>query len=144
MPRPRRYTDATVIAALKKTKGMVYLAAQVIGCDPGTIYDRAKASPAVQQCMADEDGMLNDICEMKLYELILAGDLRAIIYRLSTKARHRGYGDKLDIAGEVGAPVTMSEETKAALMDTIARTLLAMEEAPDDDASSQDAEAGAA
>jgi hypothetical protein len=56
MPRPRRYTDDTVIDALNKAKGLVYMAARVIGCDPGMIHDRAKVSPPVRQCLANEAG----------------------------------------------------------------------------------------
>jgi len=107
---------------------MVYMAARAICCDPGTIYDRAKASPAVQQCIANEVGMVSDICEMKLYEQILAGNLGAIKFWLNANGRERGYGDKREVKGAVAATVPMSEELKSELTSALAEAVLALHE----------------
>ena len=60
MPRPRVFTDAEILSALTEWHGMVYLAAAAIGCSAPTIYDRAKVSEAVAECMKQEDGKIDD------------------------------------------------------------------------------------
>jgi hypothetical protein len=62
----------------------------------------------------------------------MAGDLGAIKYRLSTKARDRGYGDKVEVASKVEGHVELSKEAKTALTDAIARRLVAMGIRPKD------------
>ena len=102
--RPRRYSDARIIAALQKAKGCVRLAADGIGCNSSTIYDRIKESDAVAECAKEENGKIDDIAELVIYKSLLSDDLRiafnAAKYRLNTKGRHRGYGEKLDIKAE--------------------------------------------
>jgi len=132
MARPQKYPDAKIIEALEKAHGMIYAAARTLGCDPGTIYNRAKLSKPVACCLAHENGLVNDMAELKLYEAIMAGDMRAIIFRLSTKARDRGYGDKVEVASKVEGHVELNEEAKAALTDAIARRLVAMGVRPKD------------
>jgi hypothetical protein len=91
MARPRVYTNERMIAALVQTKGMVYLAARSIGCDPSTIFDRAKRSPAVADCIKSQRGEVVDIAEMKLYTAVLAGEPWAVQLCLKTLGKDRGY-----------------------------------------------------
>jgi hypothetical protein len=86
-----------MIDALRQKKGMVYLTARALGCEPTTIYDRAKVIEAVKDCIDYETGLVLDVAEMKLYEGILAGESWAIVFCLNRKGRHRGYGDKAGI-----------------------------------------------
>ena len=102
--RTRRYSDERIIAALQEKKGCVHLAAKVVGCDASTIYTRIKESEAVAECAKDEDGTVNDVAEMVIYKSILSEDERIALdaakYRLNTKGRYRGYGEKLDVRAE--------------------------------------------
>jgi hypothetical protein len=93
MARPRVYTNEQMIAALTQTKGMVYLAARTMGCDPGTIFDRAKRSPAVAACIRTQRAEVVDTAELKLYSAILAGEPWAIRLCLTTLGRDRGYAE---------------------------------------------------
>jgi hypothetical protein len=80
------------------------LAADSIGCHASTIYDRINEFETVAECAKDEDGTVNDFAEMVIYKTLLSEDPRlafeAAKYRLNTKGRHRGYGEKLDIKAE--------------------------------------------
>jgi hypothetical protein len=111
--RARRYSDAQIIAALQEKKGCVHLAADSIGCNQSTIYDRIKESEAVADCAKHEDGKVDDVAEMVIYKALLSDDLRIALdaakYRLNTKGRHRGYGEKLDVRAE-GVTLEFIEE----------------------------------
>jgi len=109
----RRYSDAQIIAALQEKKGCVHLAADSIGCHASTIYDRIKESEVVAECARHEDGKVDDVAEMVLYKSLLSDDPRIALdaakYRLNTKGRHRGYGEKLDVKAE-GVTLEFIEE----------------------------------
>jgi hypothetical protein len=95
MPKKNRYTQAQVIAALQATRGMVYLAARHLQCDPGTIMNYCKRFPAVEQAKHDARGELLDVAEVKLWQAVRAGEHWAITFALRTVGRDRGYGDHL-------------------------------------------------
>lgn len=99
-----KFTQQQVIDALKETKGMVYLAADRLGCEAQTIYNYRDRYPAVKAEMEAQDGKIDDIAEMKLYQALLAGESWAVQFRLRTKAKHRGYVEKsvTEVTGKDG------------------------------------------
>ena len=90
----QRYTREQVVAALEKTKGMVYLAAKVLGCSYVTVYNYAKRYKSVQQAIDANRGEVIDAAELKLYNAILAGEHWAVAFALKTIGKHRGYVEK--------------------------------------------------
>jgi hypothetical protein len=94
MARPRVYTNEQMIAALQETKGLVFLAAQRVGCDPDTIYNRARKSPAVAAAIRNQRGVVVDTAELKLYQAILDGQAWAIALTLKTLGKDRGYVER--------------------------------------------------
>jgi hypothetical protein len=99
MARPRKYTDEAMIAALQETHGMVYHAAQIVGCDPDSIYNRAKTSEAVREAMEFERGLFVDMTVQKLFEAVNKGQPWAIRFALNALGRDRGFGKKRDTPG---------------------------------------------
>lgn len=97
MAQPRKYSDEQMIDALHKTKGMVYLAADVVGCDADTIYNRSKVSPAVAQAMVTESEHAVDVAEIQLLKQINEGNIAALIFFLKTKGKGRGYVERHEI-----------------------------------------------
>ena len=93
-----KYTNDIIRAALKETKGMVYLAARQIGCTPETIYLRMKRSPELAALHTALHGEVGDVAELRLYKAIQDGEHWAIAFYLKTKGRHRGYTEKIEIA----------------------------------------------
>jgi hypothetical protein len=75
--RPQ-YTDEQIIDALKRHKGMIYLAAEALGCHPDTIRDRAKRVPGVRAVLEVERGRTTDVAELKLYQAVQNGEPWAI------------------------------------------------------------------
>jgi hypothetical protein len=82
-----------MIHALTEMKGMVYLAARRIGCDPNTIHNRARRSPEVADCIRHQRGEVVDTAELKLYTAVLAGEPWAVQLCLKTLGRDRGYAE---------------------------------------------------
>lgn len=89
----QKYKAQQVIDALKKSKGMIYLAAESIGCHPDTIYNYAKRYAGVQAEIDNQRGRLVDIAELKLHQAVIDGELGAVKYVLSTLGKGRGYSE---------------------------------------------------
>jgi hypothetical protein len=51
----------------------------------------------LQEMIVEEDEKLNDLTEMKLIENIRNLDTASIIFRLKTRARNRGYVERVDV-----------------------------------------------
>lgn len=92
----RAYSNEEIIAALREYKGMVHLAAEAIGCSHTTIYNRAEADMEVRQALAQEQGRIDDVAELKLYEAIQSGEAWAIKFRLQ-QGQNRPYKERQDV-----------------------------------------------
>lgn len=73
---------------------MVYLAAKMLKCDPGTVYNYRNRYPQVSQLIEDLDNEMDDIAESALRQALLQGEAWAVCFRLKTKGKHRGYVEK--------------------------------------------------
>src|SRR5262245_30815636 len=94
MARPRLYTNAAIIAALKRSQVLAYIAARGLGRGPDTIYHRLKRSPEVAACLRAQRGVIVDTAEEKLFAAIRAREPWAIAMTLRTLGRSRGYEDR--------------------------------------------------
>jgi hypothetical protein len=97
----QRYKPAQIIAAIEHTRGMVYLAAERLGCEADTVYNYAKRYASVREAIARHRGRTTDIAELKLYQAITAGDAWAVQFYLKTQGRDRGYVEKIDVTIQV-------------------------------------------
>lgn len=104
-----RYTDKQIMDALRATKGMVYVAAQHLGCDPRTIKGRVAKSQRIRDVLDSERGKMGDTAELKLAQAIQKGEPWAIQFYLKTQAKDRGYTERVqnDITSG-GQPVQIS------------------------------------
>jgi len=102
------YPVKTIIAALKKTHGMIYLAAEEVGCDPSTIYKMMDRIPKVKAAHDNEGEKLLDVAEIKLAESVMARESWGVKYLLSCKGKARGYGSETDPSLNVHIEVTAS------------------------------------
>jgi hypothetical protein len=111
----QRYTTKQVIAALVKTKGLVYLAAKDLGCEPATIHNYAKRYAAVRETMVSARGEIVDVAEAKLYNAMHAGEQWAVLFTLRTQGKARGYVER--VQQEVGTPEDWRDEARKAGLD---------------------------
>jgi len=98
----QKYTVEHVISALRETKGMVYLAADRIGCHADTILNYAKRYKSVQDEIDSQREKVVDIAELKLYQAIMDGNEGMVKYLLSTRGKKRGYTTGIEISGPDG------------------------------------------
>jgi hypothetical protein len=98
MANKPRFTPAQIIAALKKTKGMVYLAAKRLDCDPDTIHNYCKRYPAVERVKQAQRGEMLDLAESGLLEAIKNGEAWSIAFCLKTIGKDRGYVEQQKLA----------------------------------------------
>lgn len=91
------YTDKEISDALVKCRGMVYVAAKTLGCDPKTVKKRIKDVPEVAEIKEAQREFVKDLGELKLLQAVERGDPWAIQFLLKMLARDRGYSEKTDV-----------------------------------------------
>lgn len=105
-----RVTADQVIAALRARNGYVCATAALLGVTPQTVYGYKKRWRRVAEAWDDIREARHDHAESKLQKQIDEDNLTAIIYYLSTQARHRGYIKQTDHAGKIDSEVTIKFE----------------------------------
>jgi hypothetical protein len=127
-----RYTATQVADALRSTRGMTYLAAKRLGCDPNTIMAYCRRYPTVEQAKQDARGELLDVAEVKLWQAVQAGEHWAVTFALRTLGRERGFGEHLAlhltieraaarVAGQFGLSVDEVLEEARLLLEEVDR-----------------------
>ena len=96
-----------MIEALKKTNGLVSLAAKNLGCAPKTIYHRAHEVQAVQQAIDDCREELVDIAELALRSCLVKQEAWAVALTLRTIGRHKGYVERQEVTGADGGDIVI-------------------------------------
>lgn len=115
-----RYTVAQVIEAIDAKMGMVYLAAEALGCSHQTIYNYAKKHPTVQRAIDAKRGKMLDTAEVALWKGIQDGESWAVQFALRTIGRDRGYVERqeVDQRGDVTIRVVYDDEVSSDLAET--------------------------
>lgn len=108
-----QYSTQKIIAALEKTRGGVYLAADEIGCSYKTIERRAEKVQAVREVIDKYRQRRSDVAEMKLETAILNGEPWAIKYQLSTIGKSRGYVERQEVTGKDGGAINVIIKPRA-------------------------------
>ena len=111
-----------MLKALKKTKGIVSVAAESVNIARTTHYLWMDNDPEYKEAVKAIDESAIDFAESKLFELIDGArkevvtqdgiqvikdtpNPTATIFYLKTKAKHRGYVERQEITGADGGPV---------------------------------------
>lgn len=90
-------TKEALIAALKELDGNQAAAARRFGCHRSLIGKYANDDPEVRALIDDLQETFIDEAESKLYQHIREGNVAACIFFLKTRARHRGYSERLEL-----------------------------------------------
>ena len=97
--KKKRFLDA-----LKEAKGNISLACEKSGVGRTTYYRWLKSEKFKSEVEKIKEEAI-EFVENKLMERIEAGDLGAIIFFLKTKAKHRGWSEKIEVKHENQAPI---------------------------------------
>lgn len=93
-----KYTQEQIIQAIIDSKGMVYIAARRLGCEPKTIYNYAKRYKSIQDEINNQRGLMGDVAEMALYTAITEKQPWAVQFYLKTQAKDRGYVERQEVS----------------------------------------------
>ena len=102
-----QYTTEQIIAALEKTHGGVFLAAESLGCSYKTIERRAASVQAVQEVIDRYQGRRSDVAELSLDIALANGEPWAVQFQLtkSKDGRRRGYAERQELTGAGGGGI---------------------------------------
>ena len=122
-----KFTVEEVIAAVKKNRGILALAAKELGCARQTLHNYVNRYPTVAQAVSDERESLLDLAEGSLFEQVRKGNITAIIFTLKTIGKSRGYVERQEVTGADGGAIANVEATIARLDATqIGRSFIDM------------------
>lgn len=91
MGAPLRFTAKQMVDMLNKSKGMVYLAARQLGCNPQTVYNYAERYASVKEAIATQHGERLDMAEVALLKAVKNGEAWAVCFTLKTLGKQRGF-----------------------------------------------------
>lgn len=94
-------TDLEFIEAIYKAHGIKSVVAKLLGLSVTNVYNRIDAHPDLQKHVYLASEEFKDIAELELFKRVEQGDLDAIKFYLSHKAKDRNYGDKLEFEANV-------------------------------------------
>lgn len=98
--QPQR-TDEEYLEAIAKSGGLQSVVAEILGLHVNSVYSRIARNPELRQALYNAGERQKDKAERKLFDLIEAGDFQAVKFFLSTRARDRGYGEKVEISASM-------------------------------------------
>lgn len=104
-PKGPQYTAQQFIDAIANSNGIITAIAKRVGCTWHTAKKYIDTYPTIRAAYDDECESILDLAESKLHKAIIADDLSAIKYILSTKGKHRGYTERQEVSGPGGGDI---------------------------------------
>lgn len=102
------HSTERIIQALYNNDGLVTRAAREVGCDPDTIWKRAKKVKAVQQAIDKSREGIIDEAETQLFQAVRAGERWAVNFALATIGKSRGYTKRKEVGFTGDVDITVS------------------------------------
>ena len=127
--KPERYTVEQVAAALKETKGLVYLAAKRLGCCSETVIAYKNRYPELAAAANEARGEMVDVAQAGLYKALLEGKGWAICFTLKTLGRDRGFVQRIEVADNAPPLYPVKNVDRVTLQEGKAREEAALQEA---------------
>lgn len=90
---------------LKECLGIVSNACERLKVSRTWYYEMYKTDPEFKAACDDVTEVVIDFVEDSLYKQIREGNTTACIFYLKTKAKHRGYVERIETTGKDGGPI---------------------------------------
>jgi hypothetical protein len=90
--RKYKLTPGKVCTTILKERGLLTQVCRLLKTPRNTLVRYIERTPECVEALEHARSAMGDKAEAKLFELIEAGDVRCILYYLSTVHRARGYG----------------------------------------------------
>lgn len=94
-------TQEKVLKAINDSGGIVNTIAKRLNCSWITAKIYIDKWEETKQAYNDELQKFLDVCETVVIQSVKKGDVQTAKWVLSHKARERGYGDKLEVEGQI-------------------------------------------
>ena len=122
-------TKEAAIAAIRKRRGKLYLAAADLGITRQALWGYTRRWPEVREAVAEAKGKMLDVAEDKLFKAIDRGQAWAICFFLKTQGKRRGYVERTEqkLSGDPKAPVLqqgLSDEERLRRIQSLAQRVL--------------------
>ena len=104
--------DETIAAALVKSKGLQYLAAEELDIYPNAVHERIKRSPYLQEVVKNCLGRRLDKAEFNLALMTEDKELGAICFLLKTRGKERGYVENKEETAYTPEQLAMMAQVK--------------------------------
>lgn len=122
--RGLHFKPPEVIAALKKSRGMLSVTAKLLDCNPETIRRQITKYPAIAAVYREERERMIDIAELRLFDKIEEGESWAICFYLKTQGYKRGYVERHEFGGSQENPIRIRvEDARNELITRIAKII---------------------
>jgi hypothetical protein len=102
--KQERYSAEEVAAALLRSKGLVTVAAQQLGCVPKTVRQYIDRYPTVAAALKEAREGILDMTEARLYQAANEGEQWAVTFVLKNLGKDRGYSERSELhhSGTIG------------------------------------------
>ncbi len=125
MSRRKIPSKAALVEALRASDGNMATVARKFNCHRSLVWQYVDNDPELRALTDELSETFIDEAESQLYSHIRAGNVVACIFFLKTKARHRGYSERLelipldrrDIEVELGQPTAFETADPAQAID---------------------------
>ncbi len=122
MSRKKIPSKQALIEALRELDGNMAAAARRFHCSRTTVWDYVNQDTGLRELVDELSESFKDVAEQTLFNAIREGNIIATIFYLKTRARDRGYSERLelvplsrrDIEVELGAAtLNTTDQTEA-------------------------------
>jgi hypothetical protein len=103
--------------AMEGSAGILANIAKRLNVTRGAITLFVQRHKDIQELLDQEDESINDLAEAKLIQKLNDGDMKAIRFRLQTKAKNRGYVERQEVYSNVNDMTTDAQAYRELLLN---------------------------
>src|SRR6056297_93961 len=107
-----RITKGNFKKALKGSGGIYSHVARKLGVSRSAVTQYINKNPELRELIQEEEESINDLAESKLISKLNEGDNQMIKFRLTTKAKDRGYVERSEIVNSGNLSLNHTNLTK--------------------------------